>query len=306
VTALLCTSRLADRLGDRIRGLGARPVTAGEEFEAAYLSNDVWAGGYPAFIGACLGGGRLRWLQTSSAGVDRPEFGRLLDQGARITTASGAAATSIAGSVLMYLLALSRDLPTRLRDQSTHRWVTGSWRDLTGHTVAVLGMGPIGRCTATLLDAHGMRPVGLRPDPTGDEPCETWPVSRLRELAERASALVVAAPLTPETRGIVDAGVLAALGPESYLVNVARGGLVDEPALVAALRAGRLGGAALDVVAEEPLASTSPLWDLPNVIITPHLSGLSDLTIARTDEIFLDNLSRWMAGAPLRNEVSRA
>jgi phosphoglycerate dehydrogenase-like enzyme len=306
VPGLLCTPPLAERLGRRIRDLGARPVDAGDEFEAAYLSGDVWNRCYPEFTAACLAAGRLRWLQTSSAGVDRPEFGRLLDRGVRLTTASGAAADSIAGSVVMYLLALSRDLPIHLRDQSARRWRTTGWRDLTGRTVGVLGMGPIGRRTATLLTAHGMRPIGLRRRPAGDEPCETWPVARLLELATDAAALVVAAPLTEHTQGIVDRKVLTALGPDGFLVNVARGGLVDEPALIEVLLGGGLGGAALDVTATEPLPAHSPLWDHPNVIITPHVSGLSDLTVTRTDEQFLDNLRRWLAGEPLHNEVRRA
>jgi phosphoglycerate dehydrogenase-like enzyme len=305
--SLLCTPLLERRLGDRIRELGARPVApGGGGFDTAYLSNDVWGRGYPGFIAACLDGDGLRWLHTSSAGTDRPEFGRLLDRGVRITTASGAAADSIAGSVLMYLLAMSRRLPDRLRDQTAHRWAPGFYRDLAGCTVGILGMGPIGRRTATLLEAHGMRPIGLRRTPAGDEPCETWPVARLAELAGFADALVLAAPLTGQTQGIVDRAVLAALGPDGFLVNVARGGLVDEPALIELLRTGGLGGAALDVTANEPLPGDSPLWDLPGVIITSHSSGLSDLTVARTDEQFLDNLRRWTAGAPLRNEVTRA
>jgi phosphoglycerate dehydrogenase-like enzyme len=112
--------------------------------------------------------------------------------------------------------------------------------------------------------------------------------------------------LTEHTQGIVDRKVLTALGPDGFLVNVARGGLVDEPALIEVLLGGGLGGAALDVTATEPLPAHSPLWDHPNVIITPHVSGLSDLTVTRTDEQFLDNLRRWLAGEPLHNEVRRA
>lgn len=137
----------------------------------------------------------------------------------------------------------------------------------------------------------------------GDEPCETWPLSRLHELLATADHVVLALPLTPETKHLIDATALAHMKPSATLINIGRGDLADEPALVDALAARRLAGAALDVFETEPLRSTSPLWDLPNVIITPHCAGLNPSNDERATGIFLDNLCRYVAGQPLRNEV---
>jgi phosphoglycerate dehydrogenase-like enzyme len=269
--------------------------------EVAAFSGDAWPDRATVFMGTCLHAPRLRWLHTFSAGTDHPVFGMFRERGVRVTTSSGAAARPIAATVMMYLLALSRDLPRALRAQARHEWEPRSVAELEGGTVGVVGMGAIGLEVARLAAAFGMRPIGLRRQPRGDEPCETWPSSRLGELAATVDALVVAAPLTDETRGMIDAEVIAAVRPGAYFVNVGRGELVDEPALIEALRDGHLGGAALDVFAVEPLPADSPLWDLPNVIVTPHSSGMTDNTGERAMAMFLANLARYVAGEPLQN-----
>ena len=164
-------------------------------------------------------------------------------------------------------------------------------------------MGPIGLEVVRLATAFGMRADRRAATAAGDEPCETWPLDALAELAAAVDALVLAAPLTDDTRGMIDVAVIAALRPRAMFVNVGRGELVDESALVEALRAGRLGGAALDVFTTEPLPDDSPLWDLPNVIVTPHNSGMTDGNDDRATEIFVDNVARYVAGEPLRNET---
>jgi glyoxylate/hydroxypyruvate reductase A len=141
----------------------------------------------------------------------------------------------------------------------------------------------------------------MRRTPTGDEPCTTWPISRLHELLPQVDDLVLTAPLTDETRGIVGAAELALLPRGAHVVNVGRGELLDEDALVAALQSGHLGGAALDVFVVEPLPADNPLWDLPNVIVTPHSAGTTDLSAQRAADIFADNLRRFSSGRPLRN-----
>jgi phosphoglycerate dehydrogenase-like enzyme len=146
--------------------------------------------------------------------------------------------------------------------------------------------------------------VGLRRRPRGDEPCEAWPMARLDELLALADALVLALPLTDDTLHLVDARALARMKRGAVLVNVGRGALVDEKALAAALESGHLGGAALDVFEVEPLPPESPLWGMRNVIVTPHASGSTPANLARAAEIFLDNLRRYAAGEPLRNEVA--
>jgi phosphoglycerate dehydrogenase-like enzyme len=171
-------------------------------------------------------------------------------------------------------------------------------------TIGIVGMGPIGVEVARLAGALGIRPIGLRRSVRGDEPCETWTLDRLPELAGLVDALVLAVPLADETRGLVDRTILRALRPGALLVNVARGEVVDEGALVDALADGHLGGAALDVFAVEPLPEDSPLWDLPNVIVTPHASGSTASSGDRAADIFVENLARYAAGEALRNEVA--
>lgn len=271
--------------------------------EVAFYSADAWPSRSSHFIRACLDAPDLAWLHTFSAGIDHPVFSRFVDRGVRLTTSSGASASPIAQTVIMYLLALSRDLPAWLHAQRDHRWAQHTITELDGATLGVVGMGPIGREVLRLGEALGMRTIGMRRSIRGDEPCETWTFDRLHELAATVDALVIAVPLTPDTRGIVDATVFGAMRPGAMFVNVARGEVVDEPALVDALTSGHLGGAGLDVFAVEPLPADSPLWDLPNVIVTPHNSGSSDRTHRRATEIFLDNLARYVRATPLRNEI---
>jgi phosphoglycerate dehydrogenase-like enzyme len=269
----------------------------------AFFSADAYPERSASLMRACLEAPALRWLHTFSAGVDHPIFSSFTERGVRLTTSSGASATPIAQTVVMYLLALSRDLRAWTRDQAAHRWAPREWVDLEGLTLGVVGMGPIGLEVVRLADALGMQPIGMRRTVRGDEPCATWTFDRLPELAATVDALVLAVPLTPDTRGVVDADVLAAMRTGAWLVNVARGEVVDEAALVGAIRSGHLGGAALDVFATEPLPADSPLWDLPNVIVTPHASGSTASSGRRAEEIFLDNLARYVKGDPLRNEV---
>jgi len=312
--AILCTDVLeaghGRRFGDitpshDVIGFAGDPIADDDlaRVEVAFFSADAWPDRAAGFIGTCLHATALRWLHTFSAGTDNHVFATFRERGVRVTTSSGAAAPPIAATVMMYLLALSRGLPRSLRDQVEHRWAPRQFEELEGRTLGVVGMGAIGLEIVHLADALRMRTIGLRRTPRGDEPCETWPTHRLLELAACVDALVLAAPLTDETRGMVDADVIASMRPGSFFVNVGRGELVDEAALIDALVAGRLGGAALDVFAVEPLPVGSPLWDLPNVIVTPHSSGMTDAADDRAVEVFFDNLARYVAGEPLRNET---
>jgi phosphoglycerate dehydrogenase-like enzyme len=148
-----------------------------------------------------------------------------------------------------------------------------------------------------------MRVVGVRRTPTGDEPCEAWPMARLGELLGRADYVIVALPLTPETRHLFDAATIGRMRPGARLINVGRGELVDEAALAGALRDGRLAGAALDVFETEPLPEASPLWDLPGVLVTPHVAASTPAAHRHAAELFVANLARWARREPLRNEV---
>ena len=238
-----------------------------------------------------------------SAGVDSPIFSMFTDRGVRLTTSSGSSARPIARTAVMYLLALSRDLPGMIRAQDRADWSWHHWNELEGRSIAVVGWGPIGREVARLADAFGMVPTIVRRRAEGDEGFPVRPLSDLADVARAHDLMVVALPLTADTEGIVTAEILESIGPNGYFVNVGRGELVDQPALTAALVDGRLGGAGVDVTTPEPLPVDDPLWHAPNLIITPHNSGSTDGTGRRADEAFLSNLERWVAGTDLANEV---
>jgi D-2-hydroxyacid dehydrogenase (NADP+) len=290
---------------DRIRFVPGERVSADDvaRIEVACLSSDLyprWSGSY---LRVCLDAPRLRWLHSFSAGVDHPVFGMIVDHGARLTNSTGSSGRAIAHHVIMSLLAMRRELPEALRDQAERRWNTRVLGDVEGTTVAVVGMGPIGLETARLANELGMRPIGVRRTIRGDEPCETWTFDRLHELLPRADALVLAVPLAPETRRLIGATELSLLPAGAHVVNVGRGELIDEAALVDALVSGQVGWAALDVTEVEPLPDHSPLWTLPNVIITPHSSGTTASTRRRATEMFADNFVRFVAGGPMLNLV---
>ena len=314
--ALFCTDTVLDAFADRIAAIAPDleviALRPGEDVSAddieritiAFFSNDAWPERAGPFFRIALGATNLRWFHSMSAGVDSPVFSRFLERGARLTTSSGASAPPIAGTVMLYLLALSRNLPGWLRSQSAHDWAPAPFRELDGQRLVVVGYGPIGHEVVRLATAFRMEPVVVRRSARGDEPCPVRPLSDLADTVRDADAVVVALPLAPETRGIISADVIASMAADAVFVNVGRGELVDQAALTDALASGRLAGAGLDVFDPEPLPSDDPLWDLPNVIVSPHTSGSSDGTTKRVVEIFLDNLDRFVRGESLRNEVT--
>lgn len=290
--------------------VGPDPLSAEilADVTVGYFSGDTWpdavAGMARSLLRASLQ--RLEWVQSFSAGVDNEVFSRLMDNGVRLTTASGTSASPIAQTVILYLLALSRDLRGFMRDQDARHWRTREIEELDGSTLAVVGMGPIGTEVARLGAALGMRVEAVRRRPgAAGESWTTRPFGDLHDVLGRADWVVCALPLADGTRGIFGAREFAAMRRGARFVNVGRGDLVDEPALVSALQSGHLGGAGLDVFAVEPLPADSPLWGMDRVIVTPHSSGESRRAEARTHELFLGNLARWAAGQPLVNEVVR-
>jgi phosphoglycerate dehydrogenase-like enzyme len=272
--------------------------------EIAFFSGDIFPQRVREFVLALRDAKQLRWLHTFSAGVDNPWFQALRARGVRLTTSSGANAVPIAHTVLLYLLALSRDLARWQDAQRRRAWERHQVADLQGMTLGIVGLGPIGLEVARLGAALRMQVIGVRRTPRGDEPCETWPMARLDELLAQVDALVLALPLSEDTKQLLDARRLALLKRGAWLVNVGRGGLVDEAALAAALQSGQIGGAGLDVFEVEPLPPESPLWPLLNVIVTPHNSGDSPANLHRATAIFLDNLTRFGRGEALCNEVA--
>lgn len=313
---LLCSEAFVARAGDRLEAMApglARIEVAGdadlsdeqlERITLVHFSYDIWPEHHVAFLIASLQSPNLRWFHTMSAGVDSPPFQTMLERGVRLSTSTGTSAVPIAQTAMMYLLALAQDLPGALGAQRSKRWDWRRWRELSGRSIAVVGWGPIGQETARLATAFGLRVTAVRRSARGDE---GYPVRELDELVDIArdhDVVVLALPLTPDTASIADAAVFDALGPDGLFVNVGRGELVDQPALVDALVDGRLGGAGLDVTTPEPLPADDALWDAPNLIITPHTSGSTDGTIRRADDIFFDNLAAWSDGERLVSEVT--
>jgi phosphoglycerate dehydrogenase-like enzyme len=257
---------------------------------------------------------RLRWIQLTAAGVGSQLFPELVDSPVFLTNARGLHAVSMAEHALGVMLAFARKLHLARDAQARCRWVQEpQWAEpppfgqLSGGTLGLVGFGAVGTALAERARALGMRVLAVRRHPADDPaPADAqWGTERLGELIERADWLVLAVPLTPATRGVIGRAELARLRPHAILVNLGRGPLVDERALAEALSAGRIAGAALDVFEEEPLPRASPLWGMPQVIVTPHVSGFGPRFWERTCELFARNLRHWLAGEPLENVVDK-
>jgi len=258
---------------------------------------------------------RLRWIQSASAGIEGHPVEELAARGITLTNAAGVASATIAEHVLAVMLALCRNLHVAFRLQREARWDrpavmmgTGTFlRELRGSAVAVLGLGPIGLEVAERAAAFGAIVRGCRRRPAGGNPPRPFDAivgpEGLAELLAWADFVVVALPHTVATERILGRRELALLKPSAYLVNVARGSIVDEAALVEALASGAIAGAALDVFEQEPLPAESPFWTLPNVIVTPHVAGARPRYLEVALELFTANLERYLADAPLLNRV---
>jgi D-2-hydroxyacid dehydrogenase (NADP+) len=280
------------------------------DIEIAFLTRDLrFSDHYAAFGETLAASPGLKWMHFVSTAIDpHPFLPELVKRRVRLTTSAGSNGEPVAQTAIGGMLLLARHFPQWWSAQGRREWVPlrgdALPRDLRGQTVAIVGIGTIGTAVARFCQALGMHVIGVRRSPRrpSDPVHETHTLAALPTLLPRCDWVVLACPLTPETRHIIDAGALARLPRGARLVNVARGGVVDEPALISALRTGRLGGAYLDVYEKEPLPSDSPLWDLPNVIISPHNASASSGNNDRAMKIFLANLVRWGRGQPLLNE----
>jgi phosphoglycerate dehydrogenase-like enzyme len=274
---------------------------------------------------------RLRWVQLDTSGVDHLRHQAIWDAPVELTTIGGVSPVPLAEYVMLAVLGMAHRLPAALEARRLRLWPSPEQRwqaflptPLDAATIVVLGYGRIGREIGRLARAHGMTVVGVTR--TGTPPqaadlagyadfgrsggqsgaAEVVAVDRLHEVLPRADFLIVVAPLTDETRGLVSSTELAALKPGAVLVNVARGGIVDEAALRAALDTGHLSGAVLDVFDDEPLLPESPWWDDPRVLLTPHVAGLAPRYAEQVQHIVVENLRRFLLGEPLLNRVDRA
>jgi phosphoglycerate dehydrogenase-like enzyme len=250
---------------------------------------------------------RLRWIQTASAGVDALLFPELVESDVVITNASGIFDAAIAEWIVGMVVLFAKGVVRVLERQRRHEWLHELTEPVAGRRMVVLGVGGIGRAVGRKADALGMRirGVGRRTRPNDDVFGVVLGADELHAALGWADYVVNALPGTPETRQLVDARAFAAMRPGARFLNVGRGSTVDEEALVEALRAGRLSGAALDVFEHEPLPADSPLWDLPNVVVFPHMSGDYAGWRESVVELFLENLGRFLKGQPLRNVVDK-
>jgi phosphoglycerate dehydrogenase-like enzyme len=248
----------------------------------------------------------LRWVQGPGAGIDHPIWAELIDRGVRLTNASGIHAEPIAQYIFTYVLHWERQVVRHQRQQAAREWKIIVSGDLTAKTLGIVGLGGIGSAAARVAKAFGMRVWGLRrsasPDPNVDRLCAP---SELHALLAESHYVVLCLPLDERTRHRIGAPELAAMREDAVLINVARGGVVDEGALVRALETRSIRGATLDVTDVEPLPVDSPLWSLENCVLTPHDAGYSPLADERLGRLFLENLGLYLRGAEMRNEIRR-
>ncbi len=250
--------------------------------------------------------GRLRWIQSSAAGMDHCLVPSVVTSDIAITSASGVLADQVAEHAIALITAWSRSLPAFFRAQQKKEFIRLPTRDLHRSTVGIVGLGGVGRRLAKLLSAFKTRILAtdMFPLDRPDYVAALWPPERLPHLLEQSDVVVLSLPLNDMTRGIIGAEALVRMKPQSLLVNVARGPLVVTDELVRALQAERLAGAVVDVTDPEPLPAQSELWDMPNVIITPHVGGQGALRADDITRLFCENLRRWRAGERLINYLA--
>ncbi len=304
MTGLLVSHRFSSRYGDALvaaaaqRGVSIELLVLPDDpdarladevaarAEVAYFSSDVFPKYGKPFFSATRKAANLKWLHVFNAGVDHPVFASILERGVRLTTSSGTASTPIAQTAIAGMLYLTREV--------------------AGQTLLVYGFGKIGAEIARLARLLGMRVIGMRRNAQAHAHAdEMLTPDQLHAALARSDWLVMACPLTNETRRVIDAAALAVMRKGARIVNISRGEVIDEPALIEALAGGHLGGAYLDVFAQEPLPAESPLWDLPNVVVTAHDASTSDAYDPRINMLFLDNLARWHKNEALLNEVTQ-
>lgn len=265
-----------------------------------------------AFGAAVAAAPSLSWLHTCSSGSDRPMLQDAMHRGVVVTTSAGANSVAVAQSAIAGMLALTRGVPAWVRNQDAGHWASASAasapRDIAGQHAVVVGLGHVGSEVARVCSALRMRVTGVRGRTAVTSPYCDAVVTQdgVAGVLGTADWVFLCCPLTPATHSLVDRAFLAQLPPHAGLVNVGRGELVVEPDLFDALQGGRIGGVYSDVFAQEPLAADSPWWKFPNVLLSPHVAGLSSGFAGRTEDMFLDNLARWLDQQPLTNVTAPA
>jgi phosphoglycerate dehydrogenase-like enzyme len=294
----------------QVAALEAEIVDAGQERIAQELPQaDIFCGHakVPVSWPDAVKRGRLKWIQSSAAGLDHCLTPEVIESDIIVTSASGLFADQVAEQTLALMLGFLRGLPTFFRQQQAREFIRRPTLDLHGKTVGIVGLGGNGRRIAEVLVPFRVRLLATDYFPIDKPPHveQLWAKERLPELLEQSDIVVLCVPLNDETRGMIGREQLAQMKPGALLVNVARGQVVKEDDLVTALESGHLAGAALDVTEVEPLPETSKLWHMPNVIVTPHVGAQSARRADDTTELVCENLRRFYSGKPLLNLVDK-
>jgi phosphoglycerate dehydrogenase-like enzyme len=304
--------QMGDRFNPRAPDIAYVEARSGEDFEANLRHADVIAVSMMWRNEMIDRAPRLKFIQSISAGIEQYDTELLRARGVRLASAAGVNARAVAEHAMALMLALSRQLHTARDNQQRKHWRpmvterTAREDQLTGKTLLIIGMGRIGCGLARLAKAFEMRVLATRRNVgEGSSPAdEVHRADRLGELLPRADIVAVACPLTPSTENLINAQALALMKPTAFLINVARGRVVEEAALIAALGEGRIAAAGLDVTREEPLPAGSPLWSMPNVLITPHTAGETQRYEDGVIDLLLENLNRlWRGETALLNQI---
>jgi phosphoglycerate dehydrogenase-like enzyme len=304
--------RMADRFAARNTGIRHFQVTSIEELTVRIGDADVLSISGLWRNNLIARAPRLKFIQSISSGTDQYSREALKAAGIRLASAQGVNARAVAEHAMSLILAMTRQLHVARDNQHKKHWRgmisdLGKREDeLGGKTLLVIGLGRIGSHLAMLAKAFGMRVIGTKRDPGtgGTSADDVFSQGRLGEVLPLADFVAITAALTPQTEGLVNAQALARMKPSAFLINVARGKIVDEPALIAALKDGRLAGAGIDTTVEEPLAASSPLWEMPNVLITPHTAGETRKYEDNVIDLLQENLDRlWRGEAELKNGI---
>ena len=304
-------------VGPRVKVTDASPLLSAEfrgdnshknEFDALLAETDVMFG-FIAPQNIIKRAPLLKWFQVTSAGVDRHRDTEIWKSNIILTGVSGIHATPIGEFVMSLMLMFAKNAPMGFKMMQTKKWDRYASGTLRGKTVGIVGLGHIGAEVARLSKAFGMRVIGTRRSTKKEAKARNvdllLPTGRMKEMLAQSDYVAVCCPLTPETRHIIGEAEFKAMKPTGRIINIGRGPLIDEEALIRALKEKRIAGAGLDVTEREPLPPDSPLWDFDNVILSPHVSGGMEDYMLRAAELFADNLRRYLAGKKLLNVVNR-
>ena len=286
------------------------PAAEIAKIEVAYLTRDIrFSALYQSFGDTLKVASNLKWVHFTSTGIDQhPFLPALAEHKVRLTTSAGTNGEPVGHTAIAGLLMLARGFPRWIAAQRERKWDPARGkdvpRDLRGQTIIVVGLGTIGATVARFCQALDMKVIGLRRSPKrdGDPVDEMHTLDKLPQLLPQCDWLVLACPYTKETHQLVNAKTLALMPKHAYLINVARGAVAEEKALIAALQSKQISGAYLDVFEKEPLPADSPLWDIPNVIVSPHNASASAGNDRRAAKVFTDNLQLYVGGKLMHNE----